>query len=70
MIKEKLEVRTEELRKFKNLEKPKKLEKLELKKLKELKVERLEIKRIVKKSNKLANDSNVNWRIESKKTYS
>ena len=60
MIKEKLEVRTEELRKFKNLEKPKKLEKLELKKLKELKVERLEIKRIVKKSNKLANDSNVN----------
>ena len=54
MIKGKREVRTEELGKLKNLEK------LELKKMKELKVERLEIKRIVKKSNKLANDSNVN----------
>ena len=61
MMKGKREVRTEELGKLKNLEK------LELKKMKELKVERLEIKRIVKKSNKLANDSNFNWRIESKK---
>ena len=78
------EVKIEELKKLEleileNLEKPKKLEKLEKLKLKQLRklnkleveiesIKRLEIKRIVKEFHELANDSNIELRIESKKT--
>ena len=72
-----IELETEELEKLRleNHDKTKKLQKLELKKLKTIyilesklnKLERLKIKGTVKEFHELANDSNINLRIESKK---